>query len=1049
MAGIKVGTRKHVQLGQANPVAGNTKWISNAMAAGRGAMDYGNQIMRTSQQVTSTVMAALEKGDKVNQLNTSQGNFDKWEGGLLAGSSEYSPNSPMGVMTSAAYGQQGGDGMLSNSISPKNLASTVSDMYRKYMTDHIDTIKNKDVRAAMYKYHGAKYAAMMTKVQGHVVNYTRAQQSSTFLANFDNIHDAIPTNSVEQNKEALITIDNMMSQVKNGVFPSLNTPAMFLTLDNLVDSAKEGITRQNAYRSVTFNNPAFDHPESDTTKGGIPVVTTVEDYNRAIDFVNGDFSALLNDPNVTEEHAQAIMDAVNALDVGDPNFGSKDSNRSQLLTRLETDRAIRVRNIGNKEEAVFAKQLSTLQAAHQNGTLTYALINATISPNGKSAAMFNQYLSMLKQQGKATFSSSQISAFRSIEADVRSGSSEDPEIQQIIEGYITNPVEADNAYLGYLIKKFGFVPDKYWTKATKFLKTAGKDWKVSKAKQNLLTIAENAMILYILKPDEVKAKLGAGENLGDLNSILAMLQGADKASITEARLLVQTQMINFEEMLDKTLKLKKESDGTSFADQLRAPLYKMDKNGKKHYIGDQNKNWIGDTLIQEQLGGVDDTLFTKHRAKIRANQVAENSDITNAQKRTIYNAEVLTEKLATALKNDSLIGKEVTIKFTDGSNFAFVAPDGMTVEDGRGLYFSKIAMMQTGDASKVVRLPADHPIPEGWTDRTEPYSELKKRKALIKSGALTKYLNYEELVSQESADIINQTKIIETLDAEIAAIDEHLDNTTSNNTDTWTEKKTELESQVAEATTIKNAAELGVSIAQIKDMDVEIERTKQKIAAEAKALAEINKKIAALETLEITATAKEKADANKTAFDKFMDVGADGLLKTGQFLTNFLVSDFYGMGADARHAEEWIDELKYTHATIEKNKGIDYSSYESWKETGSADLKSEEKPTIAGYNFAKDGHDYVVERERRLVDLLQGLYERRNYTSGDGITYFDVTPSEITKREIGAVVGEFDIESSMPMDMFEEDALVFLRSLPKLDNGGKYYIVLEDGKILK
>jgi hypothetical protein len=157
------------------------------------------------------------------------------------------------------------------------------------------------------------------------------------------------------------------------------------------------------------------------------------------------------------------------------------------------------------------------------------------------------------------------------------------------------------------------------------------------------------------------------------------------------------------------------------------------------------------------------------------------------------------------------------------------------------------------------------------------------------------------------------------------------------------------------------------------------------------------------------------------------------------------------MGADARHAKEWIGELETIHASVVAKKDIDYSSYESWKETGSADLEKGQKADEPTYIKSKDKNDMVVERERRLVDLLQGLYERRNYTSGDGITYFDVTPSEITKREIGAVVGEFDKKSSMPMDMFEdeEDALVFLRSLPKLDNGGKYYIVLEDGKILK
>jgi len=1019
--GIKIASRKTVGVGQTTPISGNTKWLSAAAAGGKGAQDLGNQIVSASQRLASAFSDTLNKQEKTNELNSALGHFRTFEQGGAEDNGTYGKNSPYGLINSGSYGVYDPDtNMMSNEVDYKNIHGSVGSMYDQYKKDHIDIVKDDFVRSNMEKQWAASRATAMGHAYQQGLKYQQATNTTVYLNDLNDTLKRLGGGSSEQIDEAYADGLTMIDQW--GAFPNLN-PEGSLTFKSKFEAA---YTKQRAFRAVTFDNLSFDHPEVVVTDDGSPITTTVENYDRAISLLNHDWTAL-NDPNMTEEKKQQIIDAVMSLDNGDVT--KIDGQRASLLQKFERDRSLRNGVIESQNNIMVTGVISQLNELRNTGTLTQEKLQEIWpNPSQKDQSLYNVFLNQTIGKTKTDFTGPELLAFRSLKLDIQQGESEDPIMQGIIDLFMSDPEKAKVEFMRYVGSKFPLIPDKHWTPLNTFLKETSKNWKVSKLKANALKLAENSLILQVLNPDQHK-KLVL-ENATAEEFWASVIANGDETSITEARNQVQNLMMNFEEVLQQTLIEKKKLDGTSFESMLSAPLYRMDENGQKVGIsGYENANYIVHKLIKEQQGATSSATLSNIKNKINQKKIDEANEIKQAQKRTVYSSNELTNKLTDWSLNNgwdkSLTANQLEIAFDDGSTFSMPLPEGMTQEDGAMLYYSKIAQMQKGDPNLVVNIPSDSPIPQGWPSRLEPLEHQKARQAALANGTFDQYLQADNLTDQMDKDVLTIDRQIQTLSEEKAQLDEFIASGDSKNIEAWQNKSTDLEIKIGELELKRYDAQIGIVRSEIESEKQELTEVEQQIEA----------KEATIQNIEESNAAEEKARIeaeNRSLVLKAIDTTSENMMEFALGLSNFLIGDFYSMGGDARNIKKWIVEKGTIVEYLDSTTNIDYSSYDAWHETGISEWKAHPKPTKALYKKYKSVHDKAVKRDAKLLEMLENVYKRRGFST-------DTT------------AGDKDEKSFLGMEHFENEteAREYLRSRGNTSAGGVWYIETKDGRIIK
>ena len=959
---IKIASRKTVGLGNTTPVSGSTKWLSAAAAGGKGAQDLGNQLVSASQRIASAFSESLDKQEKTNQLNSALGNFRTFEQGGAEDNGKYGNNSPYGVINSASFGTYDPEtNMMSNDVDTKNIHGTVGSMYDKYKVDSIDTISDDFVRSNMEKQWAMSRATAMNNAYNQGLKYQQGINTTNYLNDLNDTLKRIGGGSSIQIDEAYRDGLTMLGQWS--AFPNLN-PEGSLTFKAKYEAA---YTKQRAYRAVTFDNLGFDTPEISISENGIPTTTTVAEYDTAISLLNHDWTVLDN-PNFTEEKKQEIVDAVMALDDGDVT--KVDGQRMALVNKFERDRNIRNGVIASQNNIVVTGVVSKLNELRNNGTLTLEKLQEIWpDPSEKDQSLYNVFANQTLGKAKTDFTGPELLKFRNLKLDIQQGESEDPVMQGIIDMFMSDPEKAKVEFMRYVGRQFPLIPDKHWNPINSFLADTSKDWKVSKLKSNALKLAENSLILQVLNPDQHR-KLVL-DNATAEEFWASVIANGDETSITEARNQVQNLMMNFEEVLEQTLIEKKKLDGTSFEAMLNAPLYKMDENGQKSGIlGYENPNYIVHKLIKDQQGTGSTSVLSKIKKKIVQKQVDKQNEIKNAQKMIVYSGEELTTKLTDWSINNgwdkSLTANQLNIEFDDGSTYSMPLPEGMTQEDGSMLYYSKIAQMQKGDPNLVVNIPADSPLPAGWTSRLEPIAHQKARQAALANGAFDQYLQADNLTDQMDKDVLNIDRQLKTLSDEKAIVDEHIASGKGKNIESWQIKSDELEIQLSELEMKRYDAQIGIVRSEIESEKQGLTEIEKQIEAKDMAIKNIEDKNAAEEKLRIE-------EESKSMVERAIDTTSDAMLDLAQGLTNLLIGNF----VDSGNLKGWIKEKGDVVEYLDRTASIDYSTYDAWHETGISEWKQHPKPTKALYKKYKAAHDKAEKRDDRLLEMIEALYERR------------------------------------------------------------------------
>jgi hypothetical protein len=959
---IKIASRKTVGLGNTTPVSGSTKWLSAAAAGGKGAQDLGNQLVSASQRIASAFSESLDKQEKTNQLNSALGNFRTFEQGGAEDNGKYGNNSPYGVINSASFGTYDPEtNMMSNDVDTKNIHGTVGSMYDRYKVDSIDTISDDFVRSNMEKQWAMSRATAMNNAYNQGLKYQQGINTTNYLNDLNDTLKRIGGGSSIQIDEAYRDGLTMLGQWS--AFPNLN-PEGSLTFKAKYEAA---YTKQRAYRAVTFDNLGFDTPEISISENGIPTTTTVAEYDTAISLLNHDWTVLDN-PNFTEEKKQEIVDAVMALDDGDVT--KVDGQRMALVNKFERGRNIRNGVIASQNNIVVTGVVSKLNELRNNGTLTLEKLQEIWpDPSEKDQSLYNVFANQTLGKAKTDFTGPELLKFRNLKLDIQQGESEDPVMQGIIDMFMSDPEKAKVEFMRYVGRQFPLIPDKHWNPINSFLADTSKDWKVSKLKSNALKLAENSLILQVLNPDQHR-KLVL-DNATAEEFWASVIANGDETSITEARNQVQNLMMNFEEVLEQTLIEKKKLDGTSFEAMLNAPLYKMDENGQKSGIlGYENPNYIVHKLIKDQQGTGSTSVLSKIKKKIVQKQVDKQNEIKNAQKMIVYSGEELTTKLTDWSINNgwdkSLTANQLNIEFDDGSTYSMPLPEGMTQEDGSMLYYSKIAQMQKGDPNLVVNIPADSPLPAGWTSRLEPIAHQKARQAALANGAFDQYLQADNLTDQMDKDVLNIDRQLKTLSDEKAIVDEHIASGKGKNIESWQIKSDELEIQLSELEMKRYDAQIGIVRSEIESEKQGLTEIEKQIEAKDMAIKNIEDKNAAEEKLRIE-------EESKSMVERAIDTTSDAMLDLAQGLTNLLIGNF----VDSGNLKGWIKEKGDVVEYLDRTASIDYSTYDAWHETGISEWKQHPKPTKALYKKYKAAHDKAEKRDDRLLEMIEALYERR------------------------------------------------------------------------
>jgi|APSaa5957512535_1039671.scaffolds.fasta_scaffold03686_2 hypothetical protein len=959
---IKIASRKTIGLGNTTPVSGSTKWLSAAAAGGKGAQDLGNQLVSASQRIASAFSESLDKQEKTNQLNSALGNFRTFEQGGAEDNGKYGNNSPYGVINSASFGTYDPEtNMMSNEVDTKNIHGSVGAMYDQYKTDSIDGIEDDFVRSNMEKQWAISRATAMNHAYNQGLKYQQGINTTAYLGDLSETLKRLGGGSSIQIEEAYADGKAMLSQW--GAFPNLN-PQGANQFKTQYDAA---YTKQRAFRAVTFDNLGFDNPEIGVTEDGIPTTTTTEQYNTAISLLSHDWT-VLDSPSYTEEKKQQIIDAVMALDDGDVT--KIDGQRAALIQKFERDRSIRKGVIDSNNNIIVTGVISELNGLRNTGTLTLEKLQEIWpDPSEKDQSLYNVFANQTIGKTKTDFTGPELLKFRNLKLDIQQGKSEDPVIQDIIDLFMSDPEKAKVEFMRYVSSKFPLIPDKHWNPINSFLKDTSKDWKVSKLKARALKRAENSLILQILNPAEHRKLVLNNANSEEF--LASVIANGDKTSITEARNQVQNLMMNFEEVLEQTLIEKKKLDGTSFEAMLNAPLYKMDENGQKVGVpGYENPNYIVHRLIKDQQGSVGTSVLSKIKQKITQQQVDKQNEIDNAQKMVVYSSEEITNKLTDwSIDNGwdkSLTANQLNIEFDDGSTFSMPLPEGMSQEEGSMLYYSKIAQMQKGDPNLVVNIPADSPIPAGWTSRLEPIEHQKARQAALANGNFDQYLQADNLTDKMDQDVLHIDRQIQKLSDEKSAVDNHIAESGDKDVSIWETSSAELEIQIAEL--------------EMKRYDAQIGIVRSEIEAEEAGLTEIEKQIAAKEStikdIEAKNAAEEQArieEEGRSMVLKAIDATSDAMIDFAQGLTNLYVGSF----VDSSNIRKWIEEKVTIVDYLNNTSSIDYSTYDAWHETGIAEWKAHPKPTKELYKKYKAAHDKAEKRDDRLLKMLENVYERR------------------------------------------------------------------------
>lgn len=725
---IKIPSREPKQIGSVTPISGNTKWIGAATAGGKGAQQLGEKIIAASRQMASVFAEDLDKQEKTTLLNSNRGKLRNWEYGSTEDNGEFGANSPYSLINTGSFGEYDPEtNMMSNEVDLSKIDATIATMYDQYRKDHIDTIESDFVRNQMINEHATARANAITKAQAQSILYRKAKATSGYITDLQQTIDRLNSGSSEQINIAYGEVQDILSQFH--LYPNLNPDLKY----KYTQQAEDAYTVQRAFRAVTFDNLGFDYPNANVTSQGSLVTTTADQYDTAIRLLSGDFT-VLSDTRFSEEKKEEIISAVLALDNGDLSMPAG-GQRSSLIERLKKNKEIREGVIEKNQNSSLLNVKKTLDKELASGNLTIDLLNKIAPPHTVGQEIYNFYYGKIGKSKKTGFTTDEATVWRTFERELRTGNSQSAELQKIQSKYLADPAKTINDIQQYVLSKIPDLPMTYWDKIHKMVEEAAKSWDLSKDRANASIIAENALMLHIIEPEGQNAnKLLNGST--SIAEAMAVLATKNEASVTEARRQVQTMMLNFEDLLDLTLERNLKAKGVSYEDQLRAPLYVKNEAGDAVIIdGTANNNYIVNHLVRTLMGDITSDWIPRQQEVEKAAVKAKVEAKENVDNRVNYSGPELTEQMNSWILagsyDNNLLGVPTQIEFQDGSKVDLVAPEGMTAEQMKTMYWNQMATIQTGDPAKVIRIPDDMPIPVGWKTRTEPWKHQQTRTSMV------------------------------------------------------------------------------------------------------------------------------------------------------------------------------------------------------------------------------------------------------------------------------------------------------------------------------